>query len=81
MNAHLHQWLSHRGHWGSKFVLKNQKPSGGWQLHYSEPVDTSFALLFLGRSNLVQNLTDNLRLYLAIPDADMVRRPAKEKAP
>ena len=63
--------------WGCKFVLAHQKPAGSWQEHYSAPVDTSFALLFLGRSNLVQNLTDNLRFYLAIPDEELRRRPGK----
>ncbi len=67
--------------WGTKIILENQKPAGSWQLHYTAPVDTSFALLFLGRSNLVQNLTDNLQLYLAIPNEDMGRRPGKGKTP
>jgi hypothetical protein len=65
--------------WGCKFVLEHQKPGGKWQEHYTAPVDTSFALLFLGRSNLVQNLTDNLHFYLAIPDEESGRRPGKSR--
>jgi hypothetical protein len=67
--------------WGCKFILQHQKPDGSWQVHYSAPVDTSFALLFLRRSNLVQNLTDNLRTYLRIPDDDMDSRPGKNETP
>jgi hypothetical protein len=67
--------------WGMKYILERQQPAGSWQIHYSAPVDTSFSLLFLGRSNLVQNLTDNLRYYLEIPNVDFGRRPGKEKMP
>jgi hypothetical protein len=65
--------------WGVSILLPGQEKDGSWK---SKPypghnnfmpmatVDTSFALLFLKRSNLVQDLTENLRLYMAITDPD-----------
>lgn len=35
---------------GTQFLLEQQKPDGTWQERYPPIVDTSFALLFLGRS-------------------------------
>jgi hypothetical protein len=60
--------------WGVDILLPSQMPNGSWQTgsyHGSNPhVDTCFALLFLKRVNLVQDLTDlNLRLYMAIPES------------
>jgi len=58
--------------WGAQILVHNQQPSGGWvNGQYpgeSEMHNTCFALLFLRRSNLVQDLTNNLRLYSAIRD-------------
>jgi hypothetical protein len=58
--------------WGAQILLANQQLDGAWSgLHYhgSTPhLDTCFALLFLKRSNLVQDLTDHLRLYMPIRD-------------
>jgi hypothetical protein len=60
--------------WGSQILLANQHADGSWANgHFpgSTPhVDTCLALLFLKRSNLVQDLTDNLRLYMPIRDSD-----------
>jgi hypothetical protein len=58
--------------WGTEILLPTQRANGSWQT-YSFPgsnatIDTCFALLFLKRVNLVQDLTDNLRLYMAVPD-------------
>jgi hypothetical protein len=67
--------------WGVAQLLPKQRGDGGW-LSFSYPghdhrpaplmasIDTCFALLFLKRSNLVQDLTENLRLYMAITDPD-----------
>jgi hypothetical protein len=58
--------------WGVHILVPGQQPAGGWFLGgypgADVPIDTSFALLFLKRSNLVQDLTRNLTFYLAITD-------------
>ncbi len=63
--------------WGVHVLLPNQHPGGSWhggQYPGSDlAVDTCFALLFLKRSNLVQDLTDNLNFYLAITESDAGR--------
>jgi hypothetical protein len=60
--------------WGAQVLLANQSLEGWWtggQYHGSTPhIDTCFALLFLKRSNLVPDLTENLRLYMAIRDPE-----------
>lgn len=52
---------------GVKILLEKQISDGSWQEHYNPIADTSFALLFLNRSDLVRELTSNLRFYVAIP--------------
>jgi len=58
--------------WGVHTLIPSQQPAGAWSLGgypgADTPIDTSFALLFLKRSNLVQDLTRNLTFYLAITD-------------
>jgi hypothetical protein len=58
--------------WGAQALLANQFPdghfSGGGYQGSSAHLDTSFALLFLKRSNLVADLTENLRLHMVIRD-------------
>ncbi|MBM4072086.1 MAG: hypothetical protein FJ271_24640 [Planctomycetes bacterium] len=63
--------------WGVYALLPHQNREGSWYCG-SYPgsdltVDTCFALLFLKRSNLVQDLTENLTFYLAITDSDARR--------
>lgn len=61
--------------WGAQILVHTQHGEGSWR---SAPypgggdqmVDTCFALLFLRRSNLVQDLTHNLRLHSAIREPD-----------
>jgi hypothetical protein len=52
--------------WGEKMLLDNQQANGSWQVGgypgSSPTIDTCFALLFLKRINLVQDLTDKLRM-------------------
>jgi hypothetical protein len=57
--------------WGVQMLLAHEW-NGRW---LSQPypgnnptIDTCFALLFLRRSNLIQDLTENLHFYLAITD-------------
>jgi hypothetical protein len=63
--------------WGALILVPNQLAEGSWQSSYyhgsSPTIDTCFALLFLKRSNLVQDLTDNLQLFMAIQDPDAQR--------
>jgi hypothetical protein len=48
--------------WGSSLILRQQQPDGGWQGAYAAGgIDTCFALLFLRRSNLAQDLTASLK--------------------
>jgi hypothetical protein len=50
-------------HWGMDRLVKQQRQDGGWAgAGYSnDVVDTCFALLFLQRINLAEDLTDKLR--------------------
>jgi hypothetical protein len=57
--------------WGSRVALATQRPDGSWQGSYGPVIDTSFALLFLRRSNLVKDLSDDLK--------DLVRDPAEAR--
>jgi hypothetical protein len=52
--------------WGAQEILSRQEADGRWAVHYHPAIDTSFALLFLKRSNLARNLTEDLTNYLAI---------------
>jgi hypothetical protein len=61
--------------YGSKIILEKQQPDGRWQMHYDSPVDTAFALLFLNRSDLVDELTNSLHSYLEIPLASPLAAP------
>jgi hypothetical protein len=58
-------------HWGSTILLDTQRLNGFWDTHSyagaNATIDTCFALLFLKRVNLVQDLTD-LQLYMAVPE-------------
>jgi hypothetical protein len=60
--------------WGAQTLVHYQQPNGSWPNSTypgaNVPVNTCFALLFLKRSNLVQDLTNNLRLYTGIRDTD-----------
>jgi hypothetical protein len=58
--------------WGAQLLVHNQRADGDWaSAQYpgaTPPLNTCFALLFLRRSNLIQDLTNNLRLTTAISD-------------
>jgi hypothetical protein len=58
--------------WGAQILLANQQANGGWgnggYTGASDVSDTSFALLFLKRANLMSDLTENLRLQKVIRD-------------
>ena len=52
--------------WGFPILMKEQLPDGSWEdrhvLPYGPLIDTSFAILFLKRSNIAKDLTDKLQL-------------------
>lgn len=58
--------------WVSQMLVTNQRNDGAWMgggYHGSnETVDTCLALLILKRANLVQDLTNSLRMYIPIMD-------------
>jgi hypothetical protein len=70
-----HDWY----HWGAEMLLATQQKNGGWDMGdsrwrvdragFNPNIDTSFALLFLKRVNLVQDLTDNLLNMQVISDS------------
>src|SRR5207253_5001464 len=49
--------------WGTELLLLKQAPDGGW----NSQVDTCFALLFLRRANLAEDLTATLRGTVSDP--------------
>lgn len=58
-----HDWYQ----MGVGILLEKQLGNGSWEQHYNPIADTSFALLFLRRSDLVRELTNNLQFYVALP--------------
>lgn len=43
--------------WGAAFLLAKQNESGSWSGKYGPEIDTSFALMFMCRSNIVRDLS------------------------
>jgi hypothetical protein len=46
--------------WGAELLVNHQDPDGRWSDCFPGEVDTSFALLFLKRVNVVEDLTERL---------------------
>src|SRR4029453_2334117 len=48
--------------WGADLVVATQKPNGTWMggRNFGADIDTSFALMFLCRSNIVKDLSSLL---------------------
>jgi hypothetical protein len=65
-----HDWYG----WAAEMLLTNQQVDGKWSAGgypgSTPTIDTCLALLILKRSNLVPDLSENLRFYLAISDPD-----------
>jgi len=54
--------------WGSEIIIANHGNDGSWSAEYGQGgVDTSFALLFLRRANLVRDLSATLKGILKDP--------------
>lgn len=47
--------------WGSEILVNTQQPNGSWQSNKNDGVNTCFALLFLRRANLAEDLSATLR--------------------
>jgi hypothetical protein len=47
--------------WGSEILLASQAANGSWEAEHGPLVDTCFALLFLRRANLAEDLTASLK--------------------
>jgi hypothetical protein len=58
--------------WGAQILLANQHGDGHWlgtqYIGRTDIIDTCFALLFLKQANLAPDLTESLRLNMAIRD-------------
>jgi hypothetical protein len=69
--------------WAAAYLLAAQAPDGHWHTFYSAPVDTSFALLVLRRSNLAGDLTRSLEGVVKVegrrPPAASIGRSAPER--
>jgi hypothetical protein len=59
--------------WGSKLILDAQTRDGSWHERFVGVPDTCFALLFLKRVNVVQDLTAHLRLLGKVKDPGNAR--------
>ncbi len=57
--------------WGSQMLIQNQQENGSWTMGgytgSSAHIDTCFALLFLVRSNLVQEVSSSSHVPLQVP--------------
>jgi len=69
--------------WGSSLLLASQNDDGSWIDTYPGMVDTSFALLFLKRANVVKDLTKRLEMLGQTKDvsADEIRKGLAPVAP
>ena len=69
--------------WGSTLLVSSQNEDGSWIDTYPGMVDTSFALLFLKRANVVKDLTKQLEILGQIKDvsADEIRKGLAPVAP
>lgn len=63
--------------WGSQCLVDSQRPNGTWEggvFHGADPeLNTSFALLFLNRANLAQDLSNTLKGKFRDPGTSRMR--------
>src|SRR5262249_16931362 len=55
--------------WGAGVLVDSQKKDGSWSDSFPGTVDTCFALLFLKRTNVAQDLTAKLKTFGNLIDA------------
>lgn len=71
-----HNWYT----WGAKILLDKQKADGSWMGEY--PIaDTCFALLFLKRANVAEDLTLNLNPLAKPPQKKKLKKSEREADP
>lgn len=60
--------------WGAEIIVKSQKEDGSWSDVWHGVPDTCFALLFLKRTNVAQDLTGELRKLENLIDRGAIRK-------
>jgi len=71
--------------WGAERLLKKQRPDGGWG--GQDCIDTAFAILFLSRANIAEDLTnilggwDHDNVLLPPPQDTFLRVEKKHQEP
>jgi len=60
--------------WGAEILVNRQRDDGSWSDVWRTAPDTCFALLFLKRANVAQDLTGNLRKLDKLIDHGAIRR-------
>jgi hypothetical protein len=60
--------------WGAEILVRRQEDDGSWSDTWKTTPDTCFALLFLKRANVAQDLTGNLRKLDKLIDHGAIRR-------
>jgi hypothetical protein len=65
--------------WGSEIIVDAQQNDGSWQEAFPGVTDTCFALLFLKRVNVVQDLTNKLQKLESVPVEPQPNNEAPKK--
>jgi hypothetical protein len=64
--------------WGSEIIVDGQQPNGSWTEAFPGVTDTCFALLFLKRVNVVEDLTSKLKKLESKIVADDPKQQGRE---
>jgi hypothetical protein len=65
--------------WGARLLVDHQHPEGSWQDTFEPLIDTCFALLFLKRANVAEDLTATLRRLGSGAGPQRTTSPAGER--
>jgi len=63
--------------WGAPLILETQKADGRWRDTFPGVADTCFALLFLKRTNVVQDLTQRIQFLTMSKEVGMRERESE----